>query len=116
MPLRRTAIALASASVFTPSGCVTFYSKTEVVGDVEPRAAVSFENGDAAQQFQTAVKRMDTHAGSTYLGVPFITVYQRDERYSEVALWNDAVRKCDTNKDGIITTDEVAAFNKALDH
>jgi hypothetical protein len=114
MPLYRTALAF--AGVLTLSGCVTLYSKTEIVGGGETRAAVAFENGDAAQQFQVAMKRMDSHAGSTYFGVPFITVYQRDERLSEVALWNDAVQRCDTNKDGIITSDEVAAFSKAIEH
>jgi hypothetical protein len=116
MPFHRAAIVLASAGALTFCGCVTFYSKTDIVGDGEPRLAVAFENGDAAQQFQAAMKRMDSHAGSTYVGVPLITVYERDERLSETALWNEAVRKCDTNKDGVITTDEVAAFNKSLDH
>ena len=116
MPLQRAAVALAAASVLTISGCVTFYSKTEIVGDGESRMAISFENGDAAQQFQAAMKRMDSHAGSTYFGVPFITVYERDQRLSDVALWNDAIRRCDTNKDGVITTDEVAAFAKAIEH
>jgi hypothetical protein len=112
----RAAIVVASAGALAPSGCVTFYSKTDIVGDGESRLAVAFENGDAAQQFQAAIKRMDSHAGDTYVGVPFITLYQQSARLSETALWNEAVRKCDTNKDGVITTDEVVAFNKSLDH
>jgi hypothetical protein len=110
MPLRRSVCACA----LMLCGCVTFYSKTEVVGGGEERASVSFENGDAAQQFQAAMKKMDESIGGAYIGVPFITIYERDVRLSEVALWNEAVRRCDTNKDHVITTDEVAAFAKSI--
>jgi hypothetical protein len=113
MQLRRLAVAL--AGVVPLAGCVTFYSKTEIVGGYT-RTAVSFESGDVSQKFQAAVKRMDTQAGSIWLGVPFITIYSKDERLSEAAAWNEAVRRCDTNADGVITADEVTAFTKSLDH
>jgi hypothetical protein len=114
MCVRRAALALASVVVLSTAGCITFYSKTEVVGGSDARVPVSFENVEAAQQFQDAVKRMDSHAGGTYVGLPLITVYQQEQRLSETALWNDAVRRCDTNQDGVITCDEVAAFAKSL--
>jgi hypothetical protein len=113
MPLCRLAMAL--ASVLPLAGCVTFYSKTEVVGGND-RTAVSFENGDVAQQFQAAIKKMDKHAGGTWFGAPFVTIYERDQQLSDAAVWNEAVRRCDTNVDGLITADEVTAFAKSLEH
>jgi hypothetical protein len=113
MSLRRKAVAL--ACVLPLAGCVTFYSKTEIVGGND-RTAVSFENGDVSQQFQAALKKMDNHAGGTWFGAPFVTIYEQDKRLSDAAVWNEAVRRCDTNADKLITADEVAAFSKSLEH
>jgi hypothetical protein len=113
MPLRRLFLAL--VSVLPLAGCVTFYAKTEIVGGNE-RTAVSFQNDEVAQQFHAAIKKMNDQAGGEWVGVPFVTIYARQERMSDAAVWNEAVHRCDTNADGLITADEVAAFAKSLEN
>jgi hypothetical protein len=91
-------------------GCLTLFSKTEVVRGDEARRPVQFECQQAAETFQTALKRQNGTLGGCHVGVPFVTVYSRNQQLSESALWNDAVAKCDTDQNGIITLSEANIF------
>lgn len=64
----------------------------------------------AAERFATAVKKQNANVGGAYVGVPFVTLYSRDRVLSETARFNDAVVRCDTNQDGVITEAEAVVF------
>lgn len=93
-------------------GCLTLYSKTEYVRCDEQRRPVQFETPQAADEFAQAVKNCDGHVGGTYFGVPFITLFAKNQELSKNAIWNECVSKCDTNQDGLITCAEVTVFSK----
>lgn len=116
MPVRSVRMAAAAVIllVFAP-GCITLFSKTEYVRSGEPRRAVSFENPQAADSFHAAVKKQSASVGGAYVGVPFVTLYSNDRVLAEAARFNDAVAKCDTDQDGIITCVEAQVFAKTLD-
>lgn len=109
----RLAILCAAVAALTLlPGCITLFSKTEVVRGGETRRPVKFESEAAANEFLTAFKGQTRDAGGAYLGVPFVTLYSKDTKLSEVAAWNDAVGRCDTDQDGLITQVEATVFTK----
>ena len=106
--------------VVTPtflSGCITFYHKTDVVRSTESRRSIQFENTQAADTFQTSFKKHpNSHVGGSSLGVPFVTLFSKSIELSEAAAWNDAIVKCDTNQDGMITSDEALIYAKSFEN
>ena len=104
----------AALLVFAP-GCITLFSKTEVVRDGEARRPVTFESQQAAETFHTALKKQHPSLGGAYVGVPFVTLYSRDRVLSETARFNDAVARCDTDQDGVITEAEATVFANHAD-
>lgn len=113
MPRARLVVAaFALVALALLPGCITLFSKTEVVrGDEQPRA-IQFENAQAADAFNEARKERSANIGGAHLGVPFLTLYERDRRLSENAHFNDCVARCDTNQDGVITYTEATIFAK----
>ena len=111
--MRRIALALLALPFV--SGCITLFSKTVVVRDGETRRAIQFENPQAADAFNEALKTQSGSVGGTYVGVPFVTFYAKAKKLSDGALFNEAVVRCDTNQDGIITFTEAAIFAKSGD-
>lgn len=109
---RFAAVVLAVASLSLLPGCLTLFSKTEVVRGEEPRRPINFDNPKAADAFNQALKDKSPHLGGTYMGVPFVTLYAKDRELSESAHFNDCVMRCDTNQDGLITFEEAAIFAK----
>jgi PHP family Zn ribbon phosphoesterase len=107
--------ALLVAALAALPGCLTVYSKTEVVRCDEARRPVQFDGPQTADEFHCALKDRGTTVGKTHIGVPFITLYSKRQKLSEAAAWNEAVLHCDTDQNGMITRDEVAAFSKAVD-
>jgi hypothetical protein len=104
--------ALAVASLALLPGCLTLFSKTEVVRGEESRKPIRFENPQAADAFNEAMKDKSAHLGGTHAGIPFITFYSKDRQLSESAHFNDCVARCDTDQDGMITATEAAIFAK----
>jgi len=96
-------------------GCLTVYSKTEVVRCDEARRPVQFDCPETADGFHCALKDRGTTVAKTHVGVPFITLYCKRQKLSDSAAWNEAVLHCDTDQNGLITRDEVAVFTKAVD-
>lgn len=105
------AVAAAGVLVLLP-GCLTLFSKTDIVRSEETRRPVKFESVEAAETFNKVVKDQDGNLGGAYFGVPFITLYHRDRKLSETAKFNDAVARCDTDQDGTITAQEADIFAK----
>ena len=96
-------------------GCLTLFSKTEVVRGDEQRRPIRFENPQAADAFNTALKDKNASLGGTHLGIPFVTLYSKDRHLSDSAHFNDCVARCDTDQDGTITYIEAAIFAKVKD-
>ena len=107
--------ALAVGSLAPLPGCLTLFSKTEVVRGEEARRPVRFENPQAADAFNTALKDKTANLGGTHLGIPFVTLYSKSRHLSESAHFNDCVAGCDTDQDGTITYIEAAVFGKVKD-
>jgi hypothetical protein len=107
---RLGAAVLAVAALSLVPGCLTLFSKTEVIRGEEPRRPVRFENPEAAETFNKAMKDKTTNLGGTYVGVPFVTLYSRDRQLSDSAHFNDCVIRCDTDQDGTITLAEAKIF------
>ena len=115
--MARPLIAIVAVAAFaTAPGCLTLYSKTEVVRSNVSRRPISFAGPEAATEFYAALDKCEDTIGETYLGVPFVTLYAKRQQLSEAAAWNDAVGRCDTNQDGIITLDEAKIFAASVNH
>lgn len=108
----RFPILIAACAVTAQTGCITLFSKTEYVRSEESRRPVRFECQETANSFHDAYKNRTREVGGSYAGVPFVTVYSKHRKLSEVAAWNDAVAKCDTDQDGTITQVEAEVFSK----
>jgi hypothetical protein len=107
------AVAAAGVCVLLP-GCLTLFSKTDVVRAEETRRPVRFESAAAAETFHQALKddADDGSLGGACFGVPFVTLYARHKKLAENARFNDAVSRCDTDQDGLITQHEADIFAK----
>jgi hypothetical protein len=112
---RTLAAAFAVAALWLLPGCITLFSKTEVVRGEEPRRPIRFENQQAAEEFNRAVKWKSKHLDGAHVGVPFVTLYSRDRQLSAGAHFNDCVARCDTDQDGTITLAEAKIFEKMSD-
>ncbi len=107
--------ALAVASLALLPGCLTLFSKTEVIRGEEPRRPVRFENPQAAEVFNKAMKDKSANLGGTHMGIPFITLYSKDRHLSDSAHFNDCILRCDTDQDGSITLAEARMFANLKD-
>ncbi|MBN9122606.1 MAG: hypothetical protein J0I06_26235 [Planctomycetes bacterium] len=109
---RIAAAVLAAASLALLPGCLTLFSKTEVVRGEEPRRPIRFENTQAAEAFNKALKDKSASLGGTHMGIPFVTFYSKDRHLSDSAHFNDCVARCDSDQDGVITLAEARIFEK----
>ena len=107
----RLAVAAVGLLALAP-GCLTLFSKTEVIRGEEPRRPIRFESAEAADTFNSAMKWKSKSMGGTHMGVPFVTLYSKDRQLSESAHFNDCVLRCDTDQDGTITLAEAKMFEK----
>lgn len=112
---RLPAAALAAGVLTLLPGCLTLFSKTEVVRSEETRRAVKFECAQAAETFHKAMKEQDGSLGGACVGGPFVILYARHKKLSDNARFNDAVGRCDTDQDGLITQHEADIFAKVCD-
>jgi hypothetical protein len=104
------AAALAVVMLALVPGCITLFSKTEVIRGEDPRRPIRFENQEAAEAFNKAIKEKTAQIGGTYVGIPFVTLYSKDRQLSDSAHFNDCVIRCDTDQDGTITLVEAKTF------
>lgn len=112
---RIVAAVFAVALLALVPGCLTLFSKTEVVRGDEPRRPIRFESARAAETFNKTLKDKSAHLGGTHLGVPFVTLYSKQRQLSDSAHFNDCVARCDTDQDGVVTLAEAQIFEKAGD-
>lgn len=97
------------------TGCITFYSKTDIERGDEQRRPVRFENERAGTLFTEELERRSDVVGEVAIGMPFVTFYERTRRLSDAAFFNEQVRICDTDQDGIITEIEANVYSRNHD-
>jgi hypothetical protein len=100
-------------------GCMslTHYERTEILRGAEPRQTVAFESPQTAERFARAVHRRWREAEASPLktesaGVLFLCCYSKTTSLGENAFYNDQVRACDLNGDGLITEGEVSFYEQ----
>lgn len=102
--------AMAAGTALCLAGCI-HHSET-TYRDVE-RVKVQFESEKAAQIFYDALKRMpfESHNEShTEVSIPVVFENKDTVKSGDDEKFNEAVRRCDTNKDGVITEAEAQIF------
>ena len=97
------------ASIFL-AGCI---SHSETTYRSAERVKVQFENEKAGRVFYEALSRMHfSEAGESHTEVSIPIIFENKEtiKTGENEKFNQAVRQCDTNKDGVITETEAEIF------
>jgi hypothetical protein len=93
------------------AGCI---STKETVYREEARLKVEFENDTAGRLFYEALSRMREHRDTTeshsHVSLPIVFDSQTTVREGESIAYNEAVRQCDSNHDGLITETEARIF------
>ena len=92
------------------AGCISHSETT--YQDVE-RVKVQFENETAGRVFYEALSRMHFEGRTeshTEVSIPLVFENKNTVKAGENEKFNEAVRRCDTNKDGIITETEARIF------
>jgi hypothetical protein len=98
-----------SAALFV-AGCID-HSET-IYRDPE-RVKVQFENEKAGRIFYEALSKMPFHPTTeshTEVSIPVVFENKCTIKSGENEKFNEAVRRCDTNKDGMITETEATIF------
>ncbi len=105
-------LALAAlGSAFILTGCI---HHSETVSSSEPeRLKIEFQNEKAGRIFYEALSKMPYHATSestTEVSIPVVFEHKYVVKSGDNAKFNDGVKRCDTNKDGVITEGEAEIF------
>jgi len=103
--------AIVCASAILVSGCIT---SRETVRKEPERLKVDFENEEASRVFHEVLNRMPyahgRHESETKVHIPVVLSVSRKVVVSENVAFNKAVRRCDANRDGMITVHEAHVF------
>jgi hypothetical protein len=95
------------------SGCI---STSRTVRREEPRMQVDFENDTAGRLFYESLSHLRSHRGASeshsHVSLPIIFDHQNTTIEGESIVFNEAVRRCDTNHDGKITELEARIFSE----
>lgn len=102
-----------AATVFC--GCI--HTHETVINDVS-RAPVEFENDAAARSFYEALSRMPNggqrQESKTEVSIPIVFEHERKVVRGPNQAFNEAVSRCDTNRDGRITESESRIFSALI--
>ena len=94
------------------TGCI---SHEETIYTDSERVPVAFENERAGRLFY---ERLSKHGGNekeqskTDISIPFVFAHKQRRISGNNARFNEAVRQCDTNRDGLITEVEAGIFSR----
>lgn len=99
----------AVSAVLCLAGCID-HSETSY-RNVE-RVKVQFESEKAGRVFYETLSKMpfDQAESHTQISIPVVFDNKYTVKSGENEKFNEAVRRCDTNKDGVITETEAAIF------
>ncbi len=102
---------IVAASAVLACGCI---SHNETVTRDVSRRKVEFENDTAGRMFYEALSQISNSGTksekTSEFEIPVILDYKRHVVTGPNAAFNDAVDRCDTNKDGKITETEAKIF------
>jgi hypothetical protein len=97
---------------FSQSGCITH---EETVQKDVSRVPIEFENEKAARVFYEAVSRVSSPEGrsesSTKVEIPIVFEHKTRTVRGPNTAFNEAVSRCDTNRDGRITELEANIYS-----
>lgn len=109
----RCATAICALFLLLLPGCLLTTSMTRVVRQDEKLMPVHFQSEYAQAAFQEEIVDGDEDEVSEFsLGIPFLLGINVKRVISENARYNDLVRRCDSNGDGLISEMEIAAWNE----
>jgi hypothetical protein len=103
-------LSLVGVAVMCLAGCI-HHSET-TYRDVD-RVPVRFESEKAGRIFYEALSRMPYHdrvESHTEVSIPVVFDNESTVKYGENEKFNEAVRRCDTDRDGLITEAEAQIF------
>lgn len=93
------------------TGCI--HTHETVIHD-DSRIPVSFENDTAARDFYEALSRLPNggqrQESKTEVSIPIVFEHERKVVRGPNQAFNEAVNRCDTNRDGKITEQEARIF------
>ena len=116
MKLQNLFFTAISGVALLSTGCIS-HDET-IVKDVE-RVPVSFENDTAGRLFYETLSRTSVrhgrHEDSTKVQIPIVFEHKVRTVIGEGAAFNEAVGRCDTNRDGKITETEAKIFADQYD-
>jgi len=96
------------------AGCIST-EKTEYRD--QERVKIEFENDTAGRQFYEALSQLESRhhrsESKTELSIPVVFEHKHRVVEGESVVFNDAVRRCDTNGDGRITELEARIFSES---
>lgn len=112
----KTNIGAAIICVILGTGCISHHET--VTKDVE-RRKIDFENDAAARTFYEAVSHLPNNGAKTEktskFEIPVVLEYERHVVTGPNATFNQAVDRCDTNRDGRITEVEARIFAEQVE-
>jgi hypothetical protein len=117
MSCHTKAVLLGAAVFCCSSGCLFVHHSTRIVRDKEATRPVQFQSQQARQSFLAGVHELQAHkqsSGPNVTAVPFLWWYSSATELSDNAIYNDQISACDTNADGIISTEEALAYRAAV--
>ena len=102
-------IILPAVAILVLTGCI--HTEKTTYRD-ENRVPIEFENDTAARIFYEALgnTRSPRSESSTEVSLPIIFEHKERVVQGESVAFNNAVRRCDTNRDGRITEAEARIF------
>ena len=100
-----------AAAGFAGNGCISTEKTTYRDGE---RMRVSFENESAGRMFYEALSKTEGSAkrseSTTEISIPIVFEHKQRTIEGDNMLFNDAVRRCDSNGDGKITEQEARIY------
>jgi hypothetical protein len=116
--MKRHFVALLGVALLSStSGCLFVNHSTKVVRDKEPMQRVAFESPQAQQAFAAGVHDLQAHKQAYNFQVsamPILWWKSTANELSDNAIYNDQVSVCDTNGDGMISTQEALTYRSVV--
>ena len=108
--MKKACLIMLTSAGLALGGCIS--SEETVYTDVS-RVKVEFEDDKAARIFYEALsKSKDQHRteSNVHVEIPIVFEHKRKVVTGENVAFNNAVARCDSNRDGIITEKEARIF------
>jgi hypothetical protein len=109
-------LSLASAVALSLAGCI---STDQTVYREEERMKVEFENDTAGRLFYETLSKVRSSGNrtesKTEVSLPVVFKHKHRVVEGESTGFNQAVRRCDTNRDGKITEQEARIFAESVE-